>query len=238
MLVARRRKPEARGPDRPSRRQDVVRPVDALVIAPIFALVLGPGRIVPYVGGGLDLAQVPVDPEAVQIAQARRRLVVAAVRRPRWLVALGSPRVALVELAQRPLHELRQGGELRPNQVVAHVREDGGRIAVRHARLQVGFGVVGRRAVAVEEDLLTAVHAAPGEREAAGVMVTAEPVGPINLYPGHPDYIPPTSSVPAVAYDSLPKATFTAPEITGLPTYAEGDAKGLLYLRKRRRAGG
>ncbi|KAI1359656.1 hypothetical protein F5Y08DRAFT_332166 [Xylaria arbuscula] len=44
------------------------------------------------------------------------------------------------------------------------------------------------------------------------------PVGPINEYPGHPDYIPPTSTISDMPYGNLPKATFTAPAITGLPT--------------------
>ncbi|USP82195.1 carbohydrate-binding module family 50 protein [Curvularia clavata] len=47
-----------------------------------------------------------------------------------------------------------------------------------------------------------------------------ESLGPINEYPGHPDYIPPQLSVPEIPYSNLPKATFTAPEITGLPTAA------------------
>ncbi|RMJ21574.1 LysM domain-containing protein, partial [Aspergillus sp. HF37] len=45
------------------------------------------------------------------------------------------------------------------------------------------------------------------------------PVGPINEYPGHPGYIPPTSSVPDVPYSNLPKATYTPPPITGLPQH-------------------
>ncbi|KAI1380748.1 hypothetical protein F4677DRAFT_441082 [Hypoxylon crocopeplum] len=51
---------------------------------------------------------------------------------------------------------------------------------------------------------------------------------PINQYPGHPDYIPPESSIPDMPYDNLPKATFTPPAITGLPTnapLAEGTRK-------------
>lgn len=51
------------------------------------------------------------------------------------------------------------------------------------------------------------------------------PVGPINLYPGHPDYVAPTSTKPEIPWSELPKATFTPPAITGLPTYlplAEG----------------
>ncbi|GAW17906.1 hypothetical protein ANO14919_073750 [Xylariales sp. No.14919] len=44
------------------------------------------------------------------------------------------------------------------------------------------------------------------------------PVGPINEYPGHPDYIPPASTISEMPYDNLPKATFTAPAMTGLPT--------------------
>ncbi|EMD68574.1 carbohydrate-binding module family 50 protein [Bipolaris sorokiniana ND90Pr] len=45
-----------------------------------------------------------------------------------------------------------------------------------------------------------------------------EPVGPVNEYPGHPDYMPPATSVAEIPYNSLPKATFTAPPILGLPT--------------------
>ncbi|KAH8679455.1 hypothetical protein BGZ61DRAFT_396391 [Ilyonectria robusta] len=44
------------------------------------------------------------------------------------------------------------------------------------------------------------------------------PVGPINLYPGHPDYVGPSSSISDIPFSDLPKATFTAPAITGLPT--------------------
>lgn len=44
------------------------------------------------------------------------------------------------------------------------------------------------------------------------------PVGAINEYPGHPGYFPPASSVPTVPYSDLPKATYTPPKITGLPT--------------------
>ncbi|KAI0523940.1 hypothetical protein F5B22DRAFT_633991 [Xylaria bambusicola] len=46
------------------------------------------------------------------------------------------------------------------------------------------------------------------------------PLGPINQYPGHPDYIPPGSTISDMPYSNLPKATFTAPAITGLPTAA------------------
>ncbi|KAF7556062.1 hypothetical protein G7Z17_g1763 [Cylindrodendrum hubeiense] len=60
------------------------------------------------------------------------------------------------------------------------------------------------------------------------------PVGPINLYPGHPDYVEPTTSTADVAFDELVKATFTAPAITGLPTYlprANGTRKDcIIYL--------
>ncbi|KAJ4319637.1 hypothetical protein N0V84_006273 [Fusarium piperis] len=45
------------------------------------------------------------------------------------------------------------------------------------------------------------------------------PVGPINMYPGHPDYIDPTTVVADVNFDDLPKATFTAPAITDVATY-------------------
>jgi hypothetical protein len=47
-----------------------------------------------------------------------------------------------------------------------------------------------------------------------------ESLGPINEYPGHPDYIPPPSSVPGIPYSNLPKAIFTAPKITGPPMTA------------------
>ncbi|KAL5040877.1 hypothetical protein BDW71DRAFT_212672 [Aspergillus fruticulosus] len=43
-------------------------------------------------------------------------------------------------------------------------------------------------------------------------------VGPIDQYPGHPDYIPPETSISTVPYTNLPKATYTPPKITGLPT--------------------
>ncbi|KEY64329.1 hypothetical protein S7711_09874, partial [Stachybotrys chartarum IBT 7711] len=45
------------------------------------------------------------------------------------------------------------------------------------------------------------------------------PVGPINMYPGHPDYVEPTSTVPDIAWGDLPPATFSPPAITGLPTH-------------------
>ncbi|EEU41641.1 uncharacterized protein NECHADRAFT_87919 [Fusarium vanettenii 77-13-4] len=45
------------------------------------------------------------------------------------------------------------------------------------------------------------------------------PVGPINMYPGHPDYVDPTSTIPNIPFSDLPKATFTPPAITGLPAY-------------------
>ncbi|KAL4746388.1 hypothetical protein BDW72DRAFT_197744 [Aspergillus terricola var. indicus] len=44
------------------------------------------------------------------------------------------------------------------------------------------------------------------------------PVGPIDQYPGHPDYIPPETSISTVPYANLPKATYTPPKITGMPT--------------------
>ncbi|KAL2672956.1 hypothetical protein Neosp_013674, partial [[Neocosmospora] mangrovei] len=40
------------------------------------------------------------------------------------------------------------------------------------------------------------------------------PVGPINMYPGHPDYVDPTSTIPDIPFSDLPKATFTPPAIT------------------------
>ncbi|RSL86748.1 hypothetical protein CDV31_016358 [Fusarium ambrosium] len=45
------------------------------------------------------------------------------------------------------------------------------------------------------------------------------PVGPINMYPGHPEYIDPATEVPDIDFDDLPSATFTAPVITGVATY-------------------
>lgn len=45
-----------------------------------------------------------------------------------------------------------------------------------------------------------------------------QPVGSINDYPGSPGYIPPDTSISDSAYSNLPKATYTAPQITGLPT--------------------
>ncbi|KPM42246.1 hypothetical protein AK830_g4356 [Neonectria ditissima] len=60
------------------------------------------------------------------------------------------------------------------------------------------------------------------------------PVGPINMYPGHPDYIDPTTTTADIAFDDLAKATFTAPAITGLPTYlprANGTRKDcIIYM--------
>lgn len=44
------------------------------------------------------------------------------------------------------------------------------------------------------------------------------PVGSIDDYPGSPGYVPPESSVSDSPYSILPKATYTAPKITGLPT--------------------
>jgi hypothetical protein len=44
------------------------------------------------------------------------------------------------------------------------------------------------------------------------------PVGPIDQYPGHPDYVPPETSISTIPYTNLPKATYTPPKITGLPT--------------------
>lgn len=55
------------------------------------------------------------------------------------------------------------------------------------------------------------------------------PVGSITDYPGHPGYIPPTSSVSVIPYTDLPKANYTAPAITGLPTHlplANGTRRG------------
>lgn len=45
------------------------------------------------------------------------------------------------------------------------------------------------------------------------------PVGPVNMYPGHPDYVEPTSTVPDIAWSDLPPATFSPPAITGLPIH-------------------
>ncbi|KAH7124947.1 hypothetical protein B0J13DRAFT_646966 [Dactylonectria estremocensis] len=60
------------------------------------------------------------------------------------------------------------------------------------------------------------------------------PVGPINMYPGHPGYVDPITTTADVAFDDLAKATFTAPAITGLPTYlprANGTRKDcIIYL--------
>ncbi|KAJ3529969.1 hypothetical protein NM208_g9529 [Fusarium decemcellulare] len=60
------------------------------------------------------------------------------------------------------------------------------------------------------------------------------PVGPINMYPGHPDYVDPVTVTPDVAFSDLPNATFTAPVMTGLPTYlprANGTRKDcLIYI--------
>lgn len=60
------------------------------------------------------------------------------------------------------------------------------------------------------------------------------PVGRIDQYPGHPDYLPPASSVPDFPYSNLPRATFTAPAITGLPVLyplADGTRKDcFLYM--------
>ncbi|SPJ79174.1 uncharacterized protein FTOL_07565 [Fusarium torulosum] len=44
------------------------------------------------------------------------------------------------------------------------------------------------------------------------------PLGPIDMYPGHPDYVDPTTAVPNINFNDLPKATFTAPVITSVPT--------------------
>lgn len=65
-----------------------------------------------------------------------------------------------------------------------------------------------------------------------------KPVGSVDLYPGHPNYVPPSETYSTVPYDSLPKATYTPPAITGLPVllplaegtrtdcfvYADGDS--------------
>ncbi|KAH7146904.1 hypothetical protein B0J13DRAFT_441742 [Dactylonectria estremocensis] len=60
------------------------------------------------------------------------------------------------------------------------------------------------------------------------------PVGPISMYPGHPDYIDPTTTTADIAFDDLAKATFTAPAITELPTYlprANGTRKDcIIYM--------
>lgn len=59
-------------------------------------------------------------------------------------------------------------------------------------------------------------------------------VGPVNMYPGHPDYVDPTTTTPDVGFGDLAKATFTSPAITGLPTYlpgAEGTRRDcIIYL--------
>ncbi|GKU05068.1 unnamed protein product [Fusarium langsethiae] len=52
----------------------------------------------------------------------------------------------------------------------------------------------------------------------AKVSYCVSPVGPINIYPGHPDYVDPVTAIPNVKLDDLPKASFTAPSITDLPT--------------------
>lgn len=44
------------------------------------------------------------------------------------------------------------------------------------------------------------------------------PVGSIDDYPGSPGYVPPESSISDSPYSNLPKATYTAPKITSLPT--------------------
>ncbi|KAK2610141.1 hypothetical protein N8I77_003595 [Diaporthe amygdali] len=43
------------------------------------------------------------------------------------------------------------------------------------------------------------------------------PVGAIDTYPSHSGYVPPVSATNTIPYDSLPKATYTPPAITGLP---------------------
>ncbi|RSL84063.1 hypothetical protein CEP51_004161 [Fusarium floridanum] len=45
------------------------------------------------------------------------------------------------------------------------------------------------------------------------------PVGPINMYPGHPDYVDPTTVVADINFNDLPNATFSAPAITDVATY-------------------
>lgn len=55
-----------------------------------------------------------------------------------------------------------------------------------------------------------------------------EPVGSIDEYPGSPGYISPDPSVSDMLYSNLPKATYTAPQVTGLPTslpFAKGTRK-------------
>ncbi|KAH7322710.1 hypothetical protein B0I35DRAFT_509996 [Stachybotrys elegans] len=60
------------------------------------------------------------------------------------------------------------------------------------------------------------------------------PVGPINQYPGHPDYVEPPTTASDIPFSELPEATFTPPPITDLPTYlprAEGTRKDcLIYV--------
>ncbi|RMJ12213.1 hypothetical protein CDV36_008133 [Fusarium kuroshium] len=45
------------------------------------------------------------------------------------------------------------------------------------------------------------------------------PVGPINMYPGHPDYVDPITVVADINFNDLPNATFSAPAITDVATY-------------------
>ncbi|KAJ4184126.1 hypothetical protein NW767_012172 [Fusarium falciforme] len=45
------------------------------------------------------------------------------------------------------------------------------------------------------------------------------PMGPINMYPGHPDYVDPTTVVADINFNDLPNATFSAPAITDVITY-------------------
>jgi hypothetical protein len=44
-----------------------------------------------------------------------------------------------------------------------------------------------------------------------------QPVGPIEKYPDHPDYVPPFTSVSEIRFDDLPEATFKIPRKTDSP---------------------
>ncbi|GKU03002.1 unnamed protein product [Fusarium langsethiae] len=52
-----------------------------------------------------------------------------------------------------------------------------------------------------------------------------EPVGPIEKYPNHPDYVPLLESVSEIPWDSLPKATFTVPRRPEKLPLAKGTRK-------------
>ncbi|KAF7870543.1 hypothetical protein EAF04_004287 [Stromatinia cepivora] len=51
----------------------------------------------------------------------------------------------------------------------------------------------------------------------ANTYYCVKPVGSVDLYPSHSNYVPTTATYSTIPFDSLPKATFTAPAITGLP---------------------